>query len=132
MWSYDKKLQYPVNIKTPNPAMAKIIMTQLGGPDGEAGAAMRYLHQRYACPYSMVTGTLTDIGTEELGHMEMISAIVYQLTKGMTIQQIKDSGFDAYFVDHTAGILLLPERRIAWTTAVNTKEWQLSGCHSFD
>jgi len=104
MWTYDKKLQYPVNIRNTDPRMAQVIMTQLGGPDGELGAAMRYLNQRYSCPFGKVTGTLTDIGTEELGHMEMISAIVYQLTRDMTMKQIKDSGYEAYFVDHTAGI----------------------------
>ena len=104
MWSYDKKLQYPVKIKNTNPAMARIIATQLGGPDGELGAAMRYLNQRYSCPYGEVTGILTDVGTEELGHMEMIAAIMYQLTRNMCIDDIKKSGFDSYFVDHTAGI----------------------------
>lgn len=104
MWKYDKSLQYPVKIKTPNPAMAKIIMTQLGGPDGELGASMRYLHQRYSCPYGEVTGILTDVGTEELGHMEMISAIVYQLTRNLCIDEIKKDHFDDYFVDHTTGI----------------------------
>lgn len=104
MWSYEKKLQYPVKIARPNPALAKVIITQLGGPDGELGAANRYLSQRFASPYPVVKGTLTDIGTEELGHSEMISAIVYQLTRNLTPQQIKDAGFDAYFVDHTTGI----------------------------
>lgn len=104
MWSYDKKLQYPVKIKNPDPGMAKIILTQLGGPDGETGAAMRYLHQRYSSPYGEVTGILTDVGTEELGHMEMISALVYQLTRSLCMDEIKRDGFDAYFVDHTTGI----------------------------
>ena len=104
MWAYEKKLQYPVNIKNPNPALAKLIITQLGGPDGELGASLRYLSQRYAMPYSEVVGILTDIGTEELAHMEMISAIVYQLTRNLTPAQIKESGFDTYFVDHTTGI----------------------------
>ena len=104
MWAYETKLQYPVNIKNPNPALAKLIITQLGGPDGELGASLRYLSQRYAMPYSEVVGILTDIGTEELAHMEMISAIVYQLTRNLTPAQIKESGFDTYFVDHTTGI----------------------------
>lgn len=104
MWAYEKKLQYPVNIKNPNPRLAQLIITQLGGPDGETGAAMRYLSQRYSMPYSKVKATLTDIATEELGHMEMISAIVYQLTRNLSIEQIKESGFDKYFVDHTTGI----------------------------
>ena len=104
MWSYDKKLQFPVKIKNPNPAYAKIIISQLGGPDGEIGAAMRYLNQRYTAKYNEIIGTLTDVGTEELAHVEMIGAILFQLTKGMTCEQIKASGFDTYFVDHTAGI----------------------------
>lgn len=104
MWTYEKMLQYPVNIKNPNPAMAKIIITQLGGPDGETGAALRYLSQRYSMPYSECVGILTDVGTEELGHMEMVSTIVYQLTRNLTMDQIKAGGFDAYFVDHTTGI----------------------------
>ena len=104
MWSYDKRLQFPVKIKNPNPQTAKIVISQLGGPDGELGASMRYLNQRYAMPYKECKGILTDIGTEELAHMEMISAIVYQLTRNLTPEQIKEGGFDAYFVDHTTGI----------------------------
>ena len=104
MWAYEKKLQYPVNIKTPNPKLAKVIISQLGGPDGELAASLRYLNQRYAAPYAEVKGLLTDIGTEELAHMEMISAILYQLTRNLTPEQIKASGFDTYFVDHTTGI----------------------------
>lgn len=104
MWQYEKSLQYPVNIKTPNPKMAQLIITQLGGPDGELGASLRYLSQRYTMPSPKVKAVLTDIGTEELGHMEMISAIVYQLTRNLTPEQIKESGFDKYFVDHTTAI----------------------------
>lgn len=104
MWQYEKTLEYPVNIKNPNPALAKIIISQLGGADGETGAAMRYLNQRYAAPCREVQGILTDIGTEELSHAELISAIIYQLTRGLSVKEIKDSGFDAYFVDHTMGI----------------------------
>lgn len=104
MWDYNKKLIYPVRIAKPDPAMAKLIMTQLGGPDGELGAATRYLSQRFAQPYAQGKAILTDIGTEELAHTEMIGAIVYQLTRCLTPEQIKKSGFDAYFVDHTTGI----------------------------
>ena len=104
MFAYEKRLQYPVNIKNPNPALAKLIMSQLGGPDGEAGAALRYLSQRYAAPTREVQAMLTDIGTEELSHIEMVSAIIYQLTRNLTPKQIKEQGFDAYFVDHTTGI----------------------------
>ncbi|MBO7396110.1 MAG: manganese catalase family protein [Ruminococcus sp.] len=84
--------------------MAKVIISQLGGPDGELAASLRYLNQRFAMPYAEVKGLLTDIGTEELAHVEMISAILYQLTKDLSIDEIKASGFDTYFVDHTTGI----------------------------
>ena len=104
MWSYDKRLQFPVKIKNPDPQLAKIVISQLGGPDGELGASMRYLNQRYAMPYKECKGILTDIGTEELAHMEMISSILYQLTRNLTPEQIREGGFDAYFVDHTTGI----------------------------
>lgn len=104
MFVYEKKLQYPVNIKQTNPKLAKIIITQYGGPDGELGASLRYLSQRFTMPLPELKGTLTDIGTEELGHLEMIGAIVYQLTKGLTEKEIKDAGFEDYFVDHTTGI----------------------------
>jgi spore coat protein JC len=101
---YDRKLQYPVKIKNPNANYAKIIVSQLGGPDGEIGAAMRYLNQRYSMPYKEVVGILTDVGTEELAHVEMIAAILYQLTKGLSIDEIKKAGLDTYFVDHTVGV----------------------------
>ncbi len=104
MWIYEKKLEYPVKIKTPNPRYAKIIAAQLGGPHGETGAAMRYLSQRYSMPDRQVAGILTDVGTEELGHMEIISAIMHQLTRSMTPEEIVASGFDAYFINHTAGV----------------------------
>ena len=104
MWAYEKKLQYPVNIKNPNPAYASIIVSQLGGPDGELGASMRYLNQRFSMPDGQIIGMLTDVGTEELSHLEMVGAILYQLTKNMTEKQITDGGFDKYFVDHTAGV----------------------------
>lgn len=104
MWVYQKQLEYPIKIARANPALAKIIITQLGGPHGEKGAATRYLSQRFAMPYNEVKAILTDVGTEELAHEEMISTIVHQLTRNMTIDQIKKDGYDTYFVDHTAGI----------------------------
>ena len=104
MFVYEKKLQYPVRIKTPNPALAKFIISQYGGPDGELGASLRYLSQRYSMPYPELKGLLTDIGTEELGHLEMVGTIVHQLTRSMTPDEIKKAGFDTYFVDHTAGM----------------------------
>ncbi|WP_099467535.1 manganese catalase family protein [Konateibacter massiliensis] len=104
MWNYEKRLQYPVNITKTNAKLAQIIITQFGGPDGELAASQRYLSQRYTMPYNNVSGLLTDIGTEEMAHMEMICAIVYQLTKDLTIDEIKASGFDKYYVDHTLGL----------------------------
>lgn len=104
MWTYEKRLQYPIKIKNPNPALAKIIASQYGGPHGELGASLRYLSQRYTMPYPELKAILTDIGTEELAHLEMVSAIVYQLTRNLTPEQIKAAGYDAYFVDHTTGV----------------------------
>lgn len=104
MFVYQKKLQYPVNIKNPNPKLAKVIISQYGGPDGELGASMRYLSQRYSMPYPELKGLLTDIGTEELGHLEMVGSIIHQLTRELTTDEIIKSGFDTYFVDHTAGV----------------------------
>ena len=104
MWTYEKRLQYPVNIKNPNPAIAKFIISQVGGPDGELAASQRYISQRYSMPYGEAVAALTDIGTEELAHLEMVSAMIHQLTKNMTIEQIKDAGFESYFVDHPAGV----------------------------
>ena len=104
MWIYEKRLEYPVKIKNPNPAMAKFIISQYGGPHGELGASLRYLSQRASMPYRDVAGILTDIGTEELGHLEMVMTIVHQLTRGMTPEEIKAAGIEDYFVDHTAGV----------------------------
>ena len=104
MFVYEKKLQYPVRIKNPNPAMAKYIISQYGGPDGELSASLRYLSQRYSMPYPEVKAVLTDIGVEELGHLEMVGTIIHQLTRNMTVDQVEKAGFQDYFVDHTAGI----------------------------
>ena len=114
MWNYEKRLQYPVKITQTNPQIAKIIITQFGGPDGELGASMRYLAQRYTMPYKEVTGVLTDIGTEELAHLEMICAIVYQLTKDLTPEEIERSGFAPYYVDHTLAL---------WPQAASGTPW---------
>lgn len=104
MFSYEKKLQYPVKIATPNPMLAKLIITQYGGPDGELGASLRYLSQRFSMPYNELKGLLTDIGVEELSHLEMIGTIVHQLTRNLTEDEIKKQGFADYFVDHTVGV----------------------------
>ena len=123
MWNYEKRLQFPVKISTPCPKTASLIITQFGGPDGELAASMRYLSQRYSMPCKEVGGLLTDIGTEELAHLEMICAIVYQLTKNLTPEQAKTAGFDAYYVDHTTAL---------WPTAAagvpfNACEFQSKG-----
>ena len=117
MFVYEKRLQYPIRIKQTNPKLAKIIVTQYGGPDGELGASLRYLSQRYTMPFPELQATLTDIGTEELGHLEMIGTIVYQLTKDLTGDQLKDAGFDAYFVDHTTGVYPCDASGTPYTTA---------------
>ena len=104
MWEFEKRLQYPINIKTPDARAAKIIITQYGGPDGELGASLRYLSQRYSMSNKRVAGLLTDIGTEELAHLEMIGAMVMQLTRNLSVEQIQREGYDTYFVDHTVGV----------------------------
>lgn len=117
MFVYDKKLQYPVKIATPNPQLAAIIITQYGGPDGELGASLRYLSQRYSMPFDDLKGLLTDIGTEELGHLEMIGAIVHQLTRNMKEEQMRDSAFAPYFVDHTAGVYPTAASGFPWSAS---------------
>ncbi|RKJ43457.1 manganese catalase family protein [bacterium 1XD42-8] len=115
MWNYEKRLQYPVKITHTNPKIAQIIITQFGGPDGELAASMRYLSQRYSMCDRRVAGLLTDIGTEELAHMEMICAIVYQLTKNLCMEELVASGFDKYYVDHTLALWPLAASGSPWT-----------------
>ena len=117
MWSYERKLQYPVKIKDPNPKLAGVIISQLGGPDGELGAATRYLNQRYSMKDSKVIGVLTDIGSEELGHAEMVAALIHQLTRNLTPDEIKAAGLDKYFVDHTLGVYPASATGVPFTTA---------------
>ncbi len=117
MFVYEKKLQYPVKIARPSPKLAKVIISQIGGPDGELGASMRYLNQRYSMPYDELKGLLTDIGTEELGHMEMVAAIIHQLTREMSSEEIIRSGLDTYFVDHTAGVYPTAASGFPWSAA---------------
>ena len=118
MFVYQKKLQYPVKIDRVDPNLARIIITQYGGPDGELGASLRYLSQRYSMPYPELKGLLTDIGTEELGHLEMIGTIVHQLTRKLTDAQMEEGGFMPYFVDHSAGI---------YPTAASGSPWNAAG-----
>ena len=117
MFIYEKRLQYPVKIKNPNPKLAAAIISQYGGPDGELGASLRYLSQRFSMPYPELKGLLTDIGTEELGHLEMIGAIVHQLNRNLTDEQIRTAGFDAYFVDHTTGVYPTAASGAPWSAA---------------
>ena len=117
MWSYEKGLQYPVRITNPNPKIAQVILSQYGGPDGELGASLRYLSQRYTMPNRKVAGLLTDIGTEELAHLEMVSAIVHQLTRNLTPEEILAQGFQNYYVDHTAGVYPASAAGVPFTAA---------------
>ena len=117
MFSYEKKLQYPVKIDKPNPKLASIIISQYGGPDGELGASLRYLSQRYSMPFDELKGLLTDIGTEELGHLEMVASIIHQLTRNLKDSQIQDSAFAPYFVDHTVGVYPTFASGTPWTAA---------------
>ena len=118
MWSYEKRLQFPVNIKEPNAKLAQVIISQFGGPDGELAASMRYLSQRFATPYKEVAGLLTDIGTEELAHLEMVGSIVHQLTRNLTPDEIERQGFGDYFVDHTTGVYPQAASGVPYTTAM--------------
>lgn len=117
MFIYDKKLQYPVKIDRPNPRLASIIISQYGGPDGELGASLRYLSQRFSMPFDELKGLLTDIGTEELGHLEMVGAIVHQLTRNLKDSQLQDSAFAPYFVDHGIGVYPTSAAGYPWSAA---------------
>lgn len=117
MFIYDKKLQYPVKIDKPNPRLASIIISQYGGPDGELGASLRYLSQRYSMPFDELKGLLTDIGVEELGHLEMVGALIHQLTRNLKDSQIQDSAFAPYFVDHGIGVYPTSAAGFPWSAA---------------
>ncbi len=118
MWIYEKKLQYPIKIKNPNPRLAQVIISQYGGPDGELGASLRYLSQRYSMPYDVAKGALTDIGTEELAHLEMVGTLVYQLTRNLSPDEIDKQGFGTYFVDHTTGVYPQAASGTPWNAAM--------------
>lgn len=117
MWIYEKKLEYPVRVDGPNPKLAKAIITQYGGPDGELGASLRYLTQRYTMPIPQAKALLTDIGTEELAHMEIVASIVYNLIKDSSIEQIKAEGLEGYYADHDRGIYFVNGDGVPWTAA---------------
>ena len=123
MWVYEKKLQFPINIKRPDPKAAQIIISQYGGPDGEANAALRYLSQRYSMADRTASAILTDIGTEELAHLEMIATMVHQLTRNLSPEEVKASGFAPYYVDHTLGVW----PQAAGGIPLNACEFQVKG-----
>lgn len=117
MWTYDKFLEFPVKIKNPNPAMAKIIITQYGGPDGELAASLRYLSQRFSMLTPQAIATLNDIGTEELAHLEIVGSMVHQLTKGASLEELRKAGLDAYYADHDRAIYPVSAAGVPFTAA---------------
>ncbi len=117
MWTYNKVLQYPVNIKCPNPKLAKFIISQYGGPDGELSASLRYLSQRFGMPDQRSKATLNDIGTEELAHLEMVGSIVHQLTEGVGPEEIEKAGLGAYYTDHGVDVYPVSAAGNPWTAA---------------
>lgn len=130
MWLYEKKLEVPVRVSGPNPRLAKDIITQYGGPDGELAASLRYLTQRYTMPISQAKGVLTDIGTEELAHMEIVASLVYQLTKDATVEQIKAAGMDDYYADHDKALYFVNASGVPWTaTYIQSKGDPVTDLH---
>ena len=117
MWKYEKRLQYPINIKKKNLKMAKVLITQYGGSNGELGAALRYLNQRYTMPDDRGKALLTDIGTEELAHVEMLQTMIYQLLAGATIDEIKEAGLDSHYAEHGLGLFPTDSNGVPFTTA---------------
>jgi spore coat protein JC len=117
MWKYDKKLEYPINIKKKDLKMAKYIVTQYGGPNGELAAALRYLNQRFNMPDDKGKALLTDIGTEELGHVEMICTMLYQLTKDATAKELKEAGLGSHFTEHGADLFPTDSNGVPFTAA---------------
>ena len=120
MWQYQKKLQFPINIKTPNPKLASYIVSQYGGPNGELGASLRYLSQRYSMSDDVCKGILTDIATEELGHLEMVGSIIHQLMRNASTGEIEKSPAGAYFIDHGRGVYPVSAGGNPWSaTTIN-------------
>lgn len=117
MWVYQKKLEYPIRVNGPNPKLAKTIITQYGGPDGELAASLRYLTQRYTMPTGRSKAILTDIGTEELAHMEIVASLVYNLMKNATLEQIKAAGMEGYYADHDHALYFVNGDGVPWVAA---------------
>jgi len=118
MWNYSRNLQYPINLKNRNPEMAKVIISQYGGPDGELAASLRYLSQRFGMPDKTAKAILNDIGTEELAHLEMVGTMVHQLTEGLSIEEIEKGGLSAYYTDHGLGVYPQAAAGYPFTAAV--------------
>lgn len=130
MWLYDKMLEYPIRVCGPNPRLAKEIITQYGGPDGELAASLRYLTQRYSMPISQAKGVLTDIGTEEMAHMEIVASLVFNLTKDATVEQIKAAGMDDYYADHDKALYFVNASGVPWTaTYIQSKGDPIADLH---
>lgn len=117
MWNYSRNLQYPINIKNRNPEMAKVIISQYGGPDGELAASLRYLSQRFGMPDKNAKAILNDIGTEELAHLEMVGTLVHQLTEGASIEEIEKGGLSSYYTDHGLGVYPQAAAGFPWNAA---------------
>lgn len=130
MWIYEKKLEYPVKVCGPNPKLAKVVITQYGGPDGELAASLRYLTQRYTMPTAKSKAVLTDIGTEELAHMEIVAAIVYNLIKDAPLEQIKAAGLEGYYADHDRALYFVNGSGVPWTaTYIQSKGDPVTDLH---
>lgn len=117
MWAYEKRLQYPINIRNKDLKMAKYLVEQYGGSNGELGAALRYLNQRYTMPDNRGKALLTDIGTEELAHIEMISTMIYQLTKDATMEELKGAGFGSHYAEHNLALYPTDANGVPFTVA---------------
>jgi spore coat protein JC len=115
MWIYEKTLQHPVKVTCPDVAFAKLVVTQYGGPDGELGASLRYLNQRYSMPTNKAIALLTDIGTEELAHMEMIAALVYKLTEGASPKDYEAAGWGGHYAQHNHGLFWTDANGVPWS-----------------
>ena len=117
MWTYNKVLEYPINIKQTDPRLAKVIISQYGGPDGELAASLRYLSQRFGMPDQTAKAVLNDIGTEELAHLEMVGTIVHQLTENASIEELEKAGLAPYYTDHGVDVYPVSAAGVPFTAA---------------
>ncbi len=117
MWTYNKFLQYPIKIKEKDPRLARIIISQYGGPDGELSASLRYLSQRFGMPDSTSKAVLNDIGTEELAHLEIVGTLVHQLTDGVSIKEIEKAGLKPYYTDYGVDVFPVSAAGVPWNAS---------------